>query len=109
MGDLSNFERGQIVGACIAGASVMKTAILLGVLRATVSQVMSAYTNHGKTVLRCVNDDVTTIKPEHQTSGNARVILVESSFMLFPTSERVYVWRTPKEAYNAECPVLFQQ
>jgi hypothetical protein len=26
----------------------------------------------------------------------------ESSFMLFPTSGRVYVWRTPKEAYSAE-------
>jgi transposase len=28
---------------------VIKTATLLGVLRATVSKVMSAYTNHGKT------------------------------------------------------------
>jgi hypothetical protein len=26
----------------------------------------------------------------------------ESSFALFSTSERVYVWRTPKEAYNPE-------
>jgi hypothetical protein len=25
--------------------------------------------------------------------------------MLFPTSGRVYVWRTPKEAYNPECLV----
>jgi hypothetical protein len=49
MGDLSNFERGQIVGARLAGASVIKTATLLGVPRATVSTVMSAYTNHGKT------------------------------------------------------------
>jgi transposase len=50
MGDLSDFERGQIVGACSAGASITKTATLLGVSRATVSKVMSAaYTNHGKT------------------------------------------------------------
>jgi hypothetical protein len=28
---------------------VIKTATLLGVLRVTVSKVMSAYTNHGKT------------------------------------------------------------
>jgi transposase len=49
MGDLSNFERGQIVDACLAGASTTKTATLFGVLRATVSQVMSTYMNHGKT------------------------------------------------------------
>jgi hypothetical protein len=49
MGDLCEFERGQIVGARLAGASVIKTAILLGVWRAIVSKVMLAYTNHGKT------------------------------------------------------------
>jgi predicted transcriptional regulator len=49
MGDLSNFERGQIVGPRLAGASVTKIATLLGVSRATVSKVMSAYTNHDKT------------------------------------------------------------
>jgi hypothetical protein len=49
MGDFSDFERGQIVGARLAGASVIKTVTLLGVSRATVSEVMLAYTNHGKT------------------------------------------------------------
>jgi transposase len=49
MGDLSAFERGQIVGARLAGASVTKTDTLLGVSRTTVSKVMSAYTNHGNT------------------------------------------------------------
>jgi uncharacterized membrane protein (DUF485 family) len=49
MEDLFDFERGQIVGARLAGASVINTAILLGVLRMMVSKVMSAYTNHGKT------------------------------------------------------------
>jgi hypothetical protein len=42
MGDLSNFERGQIVGARLAGASAAKTATLLGVSRAAASK------NHGK-------------------------------------------------------------
>jgi hypothetical protein len=47
-GDLSNFERGQIVGALLAGSSVTKTAILLAVWRATDYMVMSACTDHGK-------------------------------------------------------------
>jgi hypothetical protein len=29
----------------------------------------------------------------------------ESSFVLFPASKRVYVWRRSKEAYNVECLV----
>jgi transposase len=45
---MSGFEREQIVGAPLAGASVTKPATLLGVSRATVSEVMSAFTNHGK-------------------------------------------------------------
>jgi predicted transcriptional regulator len=50
MGDFSDFERGQIVCMRLAGASVTKTATLLGVSRATVSKVMPAYTNHAKTI-----------------------------------------------------------
>jgi predicted transcriptional regulator len=51
VGDLSNFQRGQIVGARLAGTSVIKTATLLGAFRAAVSKVITAYTNHGKTSL----------------------------------------------------------
>jgi hypothetical protein len=36
----------------LAGASVTKTATLLGVLRMTVPKVMSAYMNHGKTSMK---------------------------------------------------------
>jgi hypothetical protein len=49
MRDLSDFERGEIVGAHLAGASVTKTETLLGVSRGTVPKVMSAYTIRGKT------------------------------------------------------------
>jgi hypothetical protein len=45
-------------------------------------------------------------KPEHRRPGNARQIWSDgSSFTLFPTSGRVYVLRTPKQAYNPECLV----
>jgi hypothetical protein len=45
MGDLSNFEWEQIVGASLAGAFVTKTTTC--VLRLTISKVMSvAYTSH---------------------------------------------------------------
>ena len=49
MRDLSDFQSGQMVGAHLAGASVTKTATLLGVSRAAVSKVMMTYTNHGST------------------------------------------------------------
>jgi len=49
MGDLPDFQRGQIVGAHLAGASVTQTATLLGVSRAAVSKVMETYANHGMT------------------------------------------------------------
>jgi transposase len=48
IGDVSDYERGQIVVGRLAGAYLTKTATLLGVSRATVSNVKSAYTNHGK-------------------------------------------------------------
>ena len=51
MQDLSDFQRGQIVGVRSAEASVTKTATSLGVSRAAVSKVMVKYTNHGRTHL----------------------------------------------------------
>jgi hypothetical protein len=46
------FKGGQMVGARLAEAFVIKTTILLGISRATFSKVMSAYINNGKTIER---------------------------------------------------------
>jgi transposase len=50
MGDMYNFERGQIVGPLLVGASVAKTVTLVGVSRGTVSQIMFAYKSQRKTI-----------------------------------------------------------
>ena len=57
MVDLSDFQRRQIVGVCLAGVPVTKTGTLLGVTRAAVSKVMTAYTNHGKMSTAMRNND----------------------------------------------------
>jgi hypothetical protein len=49
MGDLSDFQIGEIVGMRLAGESVTKTTTLLSVPRTRVSKVMSTYTNNEKT------------------------------------------------------------
>jgi hypothetical protein len=55
---------------------------------------------------RIIIDGVTTIKPGHQTTEYADLIWSgKSSFTLFLTSARVYVWGISREAYNSECLV----
>jgi hypothetical protein len=49
MGDLSNFQIGQVVGAHLAEAHITKTVTVLGVSRVAVSSIVTACTNHGKT------------------------------------------------------------
>jgi len=55
MGDMSEFKRGQIVGARLAGAPVTRTASLCDVSTATVSRVMSAYHQEGRTTSNRIN------------------------------------------------------
>jgi hypothetical protein len=59
---VSDFERGQIVGARLATASVTTIAILLGVSRGTVCKVMSAYTNNGKTTSANISEQKQWVK-----------------------------------------------
>jgi len=49
MRDLSDFQTGQILGACLAEASITKSVTFFCVSRSAVSEVMTVYTNHGKT------------------------------------------------------------
>ena len=49
MHDLTELEKGQIVGARIVGASVTKTADVLGFSRAIISRTMTEFKKHGKT------------------------------------------------------------
>jgi transposase len=68
---MSNFEKSKIVGARLAGASVTKAATSLGVSRATVSEVMSAYmTHHGKTASAKRNNGPTSTL----TDGDRRTL-----------------------------------
>jgi hypothetical protein len=66
--------KGQIVGGCIAEASVTETATL-GVSRATVPKVMSAYTNHGKTTSAKKNSGQKSTLTERDCRTLRRIVL----------------------------------
>ncbi|GFV53861.1 transposable element Tcb1 transposase [Trichonephila clavipes] len=181
MTDLSEFEKGMIVGMRCAGCSVTKTAIYWGRAKSTVSAVMTEYKKFGnvtsgkhnsgpkrkltdrdkrvltRIVARKRKQSLSQITSEvnshlrnpisarsiqrelHASNLYGRVgirkplvtarhalqrrqwcrthrqwtpqqwqqviWLNESTFTLFQTTRRVYVWRTPKEAFAPECIV----
>ena len=57
MRDLSDFQRGKIVCVHLVRVSATTMATLLGLSRAAVSKVITAYTNHGKTSSAKGNSD----------------------------------------------------
>jgi IS30 family transposase len=83
MTDLADFERGQIVGARLAGAPVRRIATLLGVLRATVYKIMSsAYMDRGNKISEkrnidrkrslCVEKDCFEKSPKYCSIGDSK-------------------------------------
>jgi hypothetical protein len=74
MRDLSDFEREQINGVHLAGASVITTATFFGVLRATVSKVMLAYMNRGKKISAKSNIGQKSTLTERQCFTLRRII-----------------------------------
>ena len=48
MSNLSDLERGMIIGTCLAGTTVSKAANFVSVSRTTVSRIMTAYINFGE-------------------------------------------------------------
>ena len=57
MGDLLDFQRGQIVGVCLAGASVTKTATLLCIQSSSFQSYGDIHTHHGRTSSAKRNSD----------------------------------------------------
>ena len=49
MTNLSDFKKGQLVGARHGGSSVTKTADVFGVAKVTVNKEMAAFEKEGKT------------------------------------------------------------
>jgi predicted transcriptional regulator len=91
MGDLSDFQTGQMVGACLTGASVPKMSTLLGVSRPAVSKVMTSYTNCRKTSSSKMNNgqktkvserDLCTLKKIVSESHRTTAAMVAAEFII---------------------------
>ena len=74
MGDLTDFQRGMIVGARLVGASAATVANIVGVSKGTVSNVTRAYTIHGKTTSAKHNSGRKTILSDRDRRALKRIV-----------------------------------
>jgi transposase len=74
---------------------VIKSATLLGVLRATVSKVMSAYTNHGKTAsAKRNNGRKSTLKERDQRTLSRIVSKNHTTTAAQVTANSIFILKT---------------
>jgi hypothetical protein len=76
IGELETFPilKENNINARLAGASVTKTAISLGSSRATVSKLMSAYTDHEKTISAKRNSEQNSTLAERDRRTVGRIL-----------------------------------
>uniref|UniRef100_A0A8B9JH37 Polyisoprenoid diphosphate/phosphate phosphohydrolase PLPP6 n=1 Tax=Astyanax mexicanus TaxID=7994 RepID=A0A8B9JH37_ASTMX len=81
---MTEFKRGGIVGARLAGESVTKLASLCDASRATVSRVMSAYHQEGPTTSNRINCGRCKRKLSERDGRVLTQIVSKNSTLLFP-------------------------
>ena len=83
--DLTEFQRGVIVGASLAGASLSKTAEICNVSKSSAYNVLSAYCKRGKTT----SDKTNCGRKRKLSQRDASVLKIIVSKKRKTTAERV--------------------